>query len=277
MAPNKTLAAQLAAELREFLPDNAVVYFVQLLRLLPARGVRPVDGHLHREGLLDQRGGREAAPRGDRGAALAQGRRRGRVRLGCIYGIGSPEDYAGTAVFLRARASSATATSSSARSSTSSTTATTTSSSRGTFRVRGDVLDIFPPYADHPLRVELLRRRDRERSTRSTSSPARCSTAFDTLPDLAGDALRDDARRSCRWRSQAIRDELRERLRAAQGRGQAARGAAARDAHELRPRDARGDGLLHRHRELLAAPRRPGARASRRTASSTTSATTSCA
>ena len=40
MAPNKTLAAQLAAELKEFFPDNAVVYFVSLLRLLPARGLR---------------------------------------------------------------------------------------------------------------------------------------------------------------------------------------------------------------------------------------------
>ena len=47
----------------------------ELLRLLPARSLRSLDRHLHREGLLDQRGGREAAPRGDRGAALAQGRR----------------------------------------------------------------------------------------------------------------------------------------------------------------------------------------------------------
>ena len=39
MAPNKTLAAQLANELRELLPDNAVEYFVCVLRLLPARGV----------------------------------------------------------------------------------------------------------------------------------------------------------------------------------------------------------------------------------------------
>jgi superfamily II DNA or RNA helicase len=57
LAPNKTLAAQLANEFRELLPHNAVV-----LRLLPARGVHPADGHLHREGLLDQRGGRAAAP-----------------------------------------------------------------------------------------------------------------------------------------------------------------------------------------------------------------------
>ena len=69
MAPNKTLAAQLANELREMLPNNAVEYFVSLLRLLPARGVHPADRHLHREGLLDQRRGRAAAALGDDVAA----------------------------------------------------------------------------------------------------------------------------------------------------------------------------------------------------------------
>ena len=41
IAPNKTLAAQLYAEFREFFPENAVEYFVSL-RLLPARSIRPV-------------------------------------------------------------------------------------------------------------------------------------------------------------------------------------------------------------------------------------------
>ena len=39
LAPNKTLAAQLYGEMREFFPDNAVEYFVSLLRLLPAGGL----------------------------------------------------------------------------------------------------------------------------------------------------------------------------------------------------------------------------------------------
>ena len=39
IAPNKSLAAQLANEFREFFPDNRVEYFVSLLRLLPARGL----------------------------------------------------------------------------------------------------------------------------------------------------------------------------------------------------------------------------------------------
>src|SRR3712207_7328209 len=44
-----------------------------LLRLLPARGLRPADGHLHREGLLDQRGGR-AAPRSEEHTSELQSR-----------------------------------------------------------------------------------------------------------------------------------------------------------------------------------------------------------
>ena len=69
MAHNKTLAAQLCNEFRTFFPDNAVEYFVSLLRLLPARGLRPEQGPLHREGLGDQPGGRPPAARGD-GRAL---------------------------------------------------------------------------------------------------------------------------------------------------------------------------------------------------------------
>ena len=52
-----------------------------LLRLLPARGLRPADGHLHREGLLDQRGGRAAAALGDQLAADPARRDRGLDRV----------------------------------------------------------------------------------------------------------------------------------------------------------------------------------------------------
>ena len=76
IAHNKTLAAQLCNEFREFFPDNAVEYFVSLLRLLPARGVRPAGRPLHREGRVDQRRHRPAAALGDLGALPAPRRRR---------------------------------------------------------------------------------------------------------------------------------------------------------------------------------------------------------
>ena len=82
MAPNKSLAAQLANEFRELLPRQRRRVLRQLLRLLPTRGVRPADRHVHREGQLGERGDRAAAALGDRGAAQPQRRDHRRERLG---------------------------------------------------------------------------------------------------------------------------------------------------------------------------------------------------
>ena len=83
LAPNKTLAAQLYGEFKSFFPDNAVEYFVSLLRLLPARSLCAAHRHLYREGFLDQRADRPHAPFGDAGAAGA--RRRHHRRLGVLH------------------------------------------------------------------------------------------------------------------------------------------------------------------------------------------------
>ena len=83
LAPNKTLAAQLYGEFKNFFPDNAVEYFVSLLRLLPARSLCAAHRHLHRKRLLDQRADRPHAPLGDARAAGA--RRRHHRRLGVLH------------------------------------------------------------------------------------------------------------------------------------------------------------------------------------------------
>ena len=83
LAPNKTLAAQLYGEFKSFFPDNAVEYFVSLLRLLPAGSLHPAHRHLHREGFLDQRADRPHAPLGD--ARAARARRRHHRRLGVVH------------------------------------------------------------------------------------------------------------------------------------------------------------------------------------------------
>ena len=64
LAHNKTLAAQLYQEFKAFFPRQRGRVLRLLLRLLPARGLRPAVGHLHREGVDDQRGDRPAAPLG---------------------------------------------------------------------------------------------------------------------------------------------------------------------------------------------------------------------
>ncbi len=83
IAHNKTLAAQLCNEFREFFPRQRRRVLRQLLRLLPARGVPPVVRHVHREGLVDQRRHRPPAPRGD-GRAVHAARRRHR-RVGVVH------------------------------------------------------------------------------------------------------------------------------------------------------------------------------------------------
>ncbi len=144
----------------------------------------------------------------------------------------------------------------------------------GSFRVRGDVLEILPAYeeAGHPGRV--LRRRDRahqplRRAARRGLRGGRPHRGLpqDPLRDAAGQAGAGDRRHQGRAGRAAGR---------ARGAGQAARAPAPRAAHPLRPRDAAGDRLLPRHRELLAPPLRPRRRASRRRPCSTTSPRTSC-
>ena len=152
LAPNKTLAAQLAAELKEFFPNNAVVYFVSYYDYYQPEAYVPAsDTFIEKDASIN-----EEVEKLRHAATSALLSRRDIVvvaSVSCIYGIGSPADYAGMAVFLDKQKE------------------TDRDQviyslidiqydrndydlTRGTFRVRGDALDIFPPYADNPIRVE---------------------------------------------------------------------------------------------------------------------------
>ncbi len=69
LAPNKTLAAQLYAEMREFFPNNAVEYFVSYYDYYQPEAYVPTARSVHRERLFDQRTHRADAPVGDQIAA----------------------------------------------------------------------------------------------------------------------------------------------------------------------------------------------------------------
>ena len=154
LAPNKTLAAQLASELKDFLPNNAVVYFVSYYDYYqPEAYVPTTDTYIEKDASIN-----EEVEKLRHAATAALLSRRDVVvvaSVSCIYGIGSPEDYAGMAAFLTVheeydrdqlirdlieiqydR--------------------NDYELQRGSFRVRGDVLDVFPPYADNPVRVEFF-------------------------------------------------------------------------------------------------------------------------
>ena len=152
---NKTLAAQLYAEFKEFFPDNAVEYFVSYYDYYQPEAYVPQTRHLHREGRLDQRGDRPAAPRRHQRPA----QRRDVIivaSVSCIYGLGSPEEYRADASLLKKGDKVDTRRGLSASWSTCSTSATTSAFARGKFRVRGDVLEIFPAYEELAVRIEFF-------------------------------------------------------------------------------------------------------------------------
>ncbi len=152
MAPNKTLAAQLAAELKEFFPNNAVVYFVSYYDYYQPEAYVPAsDTFIEKDASIN-----EEVEKLRHAATSALLSRRDVIvvaSVSCIYGIGSPQDYAGMAVFLdkdvpadRDEVIYGLIDIQYDRNDY--------ELKRGTFRVRGDALDIFPPYADNPIRVE---------------------------------------------------------------------------------------------------------------------------
>ena len=99
MAPNKTLAAQLAAELKEFFPNNAVVYFVSYYDYYqPEAYVPSTDTFIEKDASIN-----EEVEKLRHAATSALLSRRDVIvvaSVSCIYGIGSPMNYAGMAVFL---------------------------------------------------------------------------------------------------------------------------------------------------------------------------------
>ncbi len=152
LAPNKTLAAQLAAELKEFFPHNAVVYFVSYYDYYQPEAYVPAsDTFIEKDSSIN-----EEVEKLRHAATSALLSRRDIIvvaSVSCIYGIGSPADYAGMAVFLdkqkemdRDQVIYSLIDIQYDRNDY--------ELKRGTFRVRGDALDVFPPYADNPIRVE---------------------------------------------------------------------------------------------------------------------------
>ncbi|MDR1016879.1 MAG: excinuclease ABC subunit UvrB [Coriobacteriales bacterium] len=154
MAPNKTLAAQLAAELKEFFPHNAVVYFVSYYDYYqPEAYVPQTDTFIEKDASINEEV--EKLRHQATSSLLSRNDVIVVASVSCIYGIGSPQDYAGMAVFLdKAEGYDRDALLEDLiniqydRNDY--------ELLRGTFRVRGDSVDIFPPYAENPLHVEFF-------------------------------------------------------------------------------------------------------------------------
>ena len=266
-APNKTLAAQLYSEFREFFPKNAVEYFVSYYDYYqPEAYVPQRDLFIEKDSAIN-----EHIEQMRLSATKSVLERRDVIvvaSVSAIYGIGAPEDYTEMRMIMRVgdKLGQRDAIAHLIRMQY---TRNENDFSRGTFRVRGDTIDVFP--AEHSELADPDRAVRRRARVADAVRPAdRPHPAEDpALRDLSGEPLRDAARAGRRRDRDDQGRAARAARRAGQGR-QAGRGAAARAAHPLRSRDAAGDRPLQGHRELHAAPFRRGAGRSRRRRWSTT-------
>ncbi len=154
LAPNKTLAAQLYGEFRELFPDNAVEYFVSYYDYYqPEAYVPTTDTFIEKDATINK-----AIDRMRNSATRSLMERRDVLlvaSISCIYGLGSPENYRDLSVKIEKGASwdrddmlRAFATIQYQRDNY--------DFAPGRFRVRGDVVEIFPVYEDeHALRIEM--------------------------------------------------------------------------------------------------------------------------
>ncbi len=155
MAPNKTLAAQLFAEFKDLFPENAVEYFVSYYDYYqPEAYIPQSDTYIEKDSAIN-----DAIDKMRHSATRSLLTRRDVIivaSVSCIYGLGSPDEYKNMHLLLKTgedypleeiqrrlvymlyeR--------------------NDFSFHRGTFRVRGDVIDVFPAYeGEHALRVELF-------------------------------------------------------------------------------------------------------------------------
>ena len=154
MAPNKTLGAQLAAEFREFFPDNAVEYFVSYYDYYqPEAYVPSSDTYIEKDSSIN-----DEIDRLRHAATAAVLTRRDSIvvaSVSCIYGLGSPEVYEEQMLYLH-RGSEIPRDHIVRRLVDLSYQRNDSAVTRGRFRVRGDTLEIHPAYEEQVLRIEMF-------------------------------------------------------------------------------------------------------------------------
>ncbi|GEO93538.1 UvrABC system protein B [Kocuria flava] len=154
MVQNKTLAAQLANELRELLPNNAVEYFVSYYDYYqPEAYVPQTDTFIEKDSSIN-----EEVERLRHSATNALLTRRDVVvvaTVSCIYGLGTPEEYVAQMVTLR-RGEEMDRDELLRKFVNMQYARNDVDFHRGTFRVRGDTVEIIPMYEEHAVRVEFF-------------------------------------------------------------------------------------------------------------------------
>jgi excinuclease ABC subunit B len=154
MAPNKTLCAQLAKEFRELLPNNAVEYFVSYYDYYqPEAYIPQTDTYIEKDSSIN-----EEVERLRHSATRSLLTRRDTVvvaTVSAIYGLGTPQEYLDRAVTVSV-GSEVERDKLLRRLVDIQYTRNDMAFARGTFRVRGDTLEIIPAYEELALRIEFF-------------------------------------------------------------------------------------------------------------------------
>ncbi|RJQ14993.1 MAG: excinuclease ABC subunit UvrB [Nitrospiraceae bacterium] len=154
IAHNKTLAAQLYGEFKSFFPENAVEYFVSFYDYYQPEAYLPsTDTYIEKDSMINEDIDRlrHAATR----SVLERNDTVIVASVSCIYGIGSPEDYSD--MHLSIEKGMRTERDAFLRKLVDMLYERTEDFKRGTFRVRGDIVEIFPSFSgDNAIRVEFF-------------------------------------------------------------------------------------------------------------------------
>src|SRR6478736_1264967 len=154
MAPNKTLAAQLATEFRELLPNNAVEYFVSYYDYYqPEAYIAQTDTYIEKDSSIN-----DEVERLRHSATSSLITRRDVVvvaSVSCIYGLGTPQEYVDRMVRLNV-GEEIERDALLRRFVDVQYTRNDLAFTRGTFRVRGDTIEIIPQYEELAVRIEMF-------------------------------------------------------------------------------------------------------------------------
>ena len=255
LAPNKTLAAQLYAEYREFFPNNAVEYFVSYYDYYQPEAYIPrTDTYVEKESQLNAE-----IEKLRLSATRSLFERRDTLivaSVSCIYGLGSPEEYGEVVLTMkvgetrrRDRVLRWLTDIQYERNDT--------NFVRGKFRVRGDTLEIYPSYEDLAMRVEFF------------GDEIERIVEIDPLTgEILGNRARLDIYPAKHWVTTqerlnsaiaSIEAELTVRLAELDAEGKLLEAARLRQRTNFDIEMLRETGYLLRHRELLAPSRGPPA------------------
>ncbi len=155
LAHNKTLAAQLFMEFKEFFPNNAVEYFVSYYDYYqPEAFIASTNTYIEKDLSINEE---VEKLRLSATASLLSGRRDVLIvaSVSCIYGVGNPAEFEKSLISIE-KNQKITRTTLLHSLVNALYTRTLNEFTRGTFRVKGDVVDVFPAYADNAIRIQFF-------------------------------------------------------------------------------------------------------------------------